>query len=203
MFLFRNYRASLAKWQTADPLGYPDGWNQQAYCGNEPIANIDFLGAYVVGDVKPVPGSGDVMNGIVGGTTNGGEVSYSLAGYDIENHFKGEDFLYYFWKGSDLYGMFQQNFEREVWEILDVSMTFSKPTLLSWLTGKTGVVGDIGGWMSLFLSRIPSIGASSTIAQAIGKLEDSFKDQHTIQLGQVARLKSKDPWIKLVERLIE
>ena len=27
-FLFRNYRAGLAKWQTADPLGYPDGWLQ-------------------------------------------------------------------------------------------------------------------------------------------------------------------------------
>ena len=27
-FLMRNYRASLAKWQTADPIGYPDGWNQ-------------------------------------------------------------------------------------------------------------------------------------------------------------------------------
>ena len=33
-FLMRNYRASLSKWQTADPLGYPDGWNQLAYCGN-------------------------------------------------------------------------------------------------------------------------------------------------------------------------
>ena len=26
-FLLRNYRAGLAKWQTADSLGYPDGWN--------------------------------------------------------------------------------------------------------------------------------------------------------------------------------
>ena len=26
-FLLRNYRAGLAKWQTADPMGYPDGWN--------------------------------------------------------------------------------------------------------------------------------------------------------------------------------
>ena len=33
-FLMRNYRASLAKWQTADPMGYPDGWNALAYCGN-------------------------------------------------------------------------------------------------------------------------------------------------------------------------
>ena len=33
-FLFRNYRPDLAKWATADPLGYPDGWNQLAYCGS-------------------------------------------------------------------------------------------------------------------------------------------------------------------------
>ena len=31
-FLMRNYRASLSKWQTADPMGYPDGWN-----GSDPI----------------------------------------------------------------------------------------------------------------------------------------------------------------------
>ena len=44
VFLYRNYRADLAKWQTADPLGYPDGWNQLAYCGNEVTRLIDFLG---------------------------------------------------------------------------------------------------------------------------------------------------------------
>ena len=43
-FLFRNYRASLAKWQTADPMGYPDGWNQLAYCGNVVICSADLLG---------------------------------------------------------------------------------------------------------------------------------------------------------------
>ena len=43
-FLMRNYRAGLAKWQTSDPLGYPDGWNQLAYCGNEVISSVDFLG---------------------------------------------------------------------------------------------------------------------------------------------------------------
>lgn len=43
-FLFRNYRAGLAKWQTADPLGYPDGWNILAYCNNGVIENIDLWG---------------------------------------------------------------------------------------------------------------------------------------------------------------
>ena len=44
-FLLRNYRADLGKWPTADPLGYPDGWNQMAYCRNKIIKCIDYLGA--------------------------------------------------------------------------------------------------------------------------------------------------------------
>ena len=43
-FLFRNYRAGLAKWQTADPLGYPNGWNQLAYCGNGVTDAVDLWG---------------------------------------------------------------------------------------------------------------------------------------------------------------
>ena len=44
-FLFRNYRPEQGKWQTADPLGYPDGWNNLAYCNNEVTSYIDWLGA--------------------------------------------------------------------------------------------------------------------------------------------------------------
>ena len=44
-FLYRNYRASLAKWQTADPLGYPDGWNRLAYCNNWVTGCVDLMGA--------------------------------------------------------------------------------------------------------------------------------------------------------------
>ena len=43
-FLMRNYRAGLAKWQTADPMGYPNGWNALAYCGNMPQLTCDYLG---------------------------------------------------------------------------------------------------------------------------------------------------------------
>ena len=44
VFLMRNYRASLSKWQTADPMGYPDGWNQLAYCGNGVVGRVDVAG---------------------------------------------------------------------------------------------------------------------------------------------------------------
>ena len=45
-FLMRNYRASLSKWQTADPMGYPDGWNQLAYCGNGVARKVDIVGCW-------------------------------------------------------------------------------------------------------------------------------------------------------------
>ena len=44
-FLLRNYRADLGKWQTTDPLGYPDGWNNLAYVNNGVTMAIDWMGA--------------------------------------------------------------------------------------------------------------------------------------------------------------
>ena len=44
-FLFRNYRADQGKWQTKDPLGYPDGWNNLAYVNNNVLNSIDLWGA--------------------------------------------------------------------------------------------------------------------------------------------------------------
>ncbi len=49
-FLMRNYRAGLAKWQTSDPMGYPDGWNQFAYCNNGVTSAVDLWGCEVFDD---------------------------------------------------------------------------------------------------------------------------------------------------------
>ena len=46
VFLFRNYRPEQGKWQTADPLGYPDGWNNFAYVNNGVTMAIDWLGGW-------------------------------------------------------------------------------------------------------------------------------------------------------------
>ena len=43
-FLFRSYQAGLGKWTTSDPLGYPDGWNNFAYCNNMVTTGVDWLG---------------------------------------------------------------------------------------------------------------------------------------------------------------
>ena len=58
-FLFRNYRPELGKWQTTDPLGYPDGWNNLAYVNNGVTTAIDWLGASCIlfHSWEDIPGS--------------------------------------------------------------------------------------------------------------------------------------------------
>ena len=202
-FLFRNYRATLAKWQTADPLGYPDEWNHLAYCGNIVSSFVDFLGAYSVGDITPMPGNDGIADVIMNGTANGGTVHYSLAGFDDKWIFKNEELLYYYWYCGHLYGMYQRNYDYELWEVLDVTLTFSRDTIISWLLGKTGTIGEIGGWIGILLPKITYIGPASTIASAIGKLEENFQDNDDIYIGQIRKLKTIEPRIELVPRLIE
>ena len=53
-FLFRDYNPAQGKWTTTDPLGYPDGWNQLAYCNNGVISYIDWQGtvSYTVSNIE-------------------------------------------------------------------------------------------------------------------------------------------------------
>ncbi len=50
-FLMRSYRPENGKWQTADPMGYPDGWNQLAYCNNGVTTRLDPLGTSWISDI--------------------------------------------------------------------------------------------------------------------------------------------------------
>ena len=80
-FLLRSYRPDLAKWQTADPLGYPDGWNRLAYCGNDCIQYLDFLGSvrvlcYDLNDYGRIKGS-DVFLRMVEGRSSAFTFFYS------------------------------------------------------------------------------------------------------------------------------
>lgn len=43
-FLFRNYRADMGKWGMVDPIGYPNGWNNLAYCNNRILFYYDKYG---------------------------------------------------------------------------------------------------------------------------------------------------------------
>ena len=48
-FLFRDYNPAQGKWTSSDPLGYPDGWNQLAYCNNGVTISVDWFGAATIG----------------------------------------------------------------------------------------------------------------------------------------------------------
>lgn len=72
-FLFRNYRADQGKWNSADPLGYPDGWNNLAYVNNGVIISIDKYGTdvyHVVDSEGAFAGAGHSAY-IVGNKTDG------------------------------------------------------------------------------------------------------------------------------------
>ena len=47
-FLFKNYRADIGKWLTQDLIGFPDGWNNFAYCNNMITNSLDALGSYII-----------------------------------------------------------------------------------------------------------------------------------------------------------
>ncbi len=100
-FLFRSYRPELAKWtpnfdrnfefvrseseaeqtKTADPLGYPDGFNNFAYVNNGVTGCIDFLGYVLVEliDNDAVGGLGHALPIAVIKNSDGG---YTATGYD-------------------------------------------------------------------------------------------------------------------------
>ena len=70
-FLFRDYNPAQGKWTTSDPLGYPDGWNNLAYCNNVATYSADLLGAACVIN-RPL---------IIGGW--GSYVAYCIFGNDV------------------------------------------------------------------------------------------------------------------------
>ena len=98
VFLYRNYRADLAKWQTADPLGYPDGWNQLAYCGNEVTRVVDLFGAMAYDPAGLTSNELDELNRALS--------IYSIGGVTVGGLFDGRPltrsfFFRYIWKLGD------------------------------------------------------------------------------------------------------
>ena len=83
-FLCRNYRADYGKWQTTDPLGYPDGWNNFAYCNNWLTFTVDRLGT----DIYHVlaPGSVSTVGGLEILGHSAAIVGNDIFGYRIINH---------------------------------------------------------------------------------------------------------------------
>ena len=78
-FLFRDYNPHQGKWTTTDPLGYPDGWNNLAYCNNGVIGAIDWLGGIVRHYV-------DTEGGVAGSGHSAWVVGNNSIGYTVYDY---------------------------------------------------------------------------------------------------------------------
>ena len=76
-FLFRDYDPAQGKWTTTDPLGYPDGWNNLAYCNNKISEALDSTGREIVAQ------GGAVFNSFVNSVVNTVIQSQTIAGQNI------------------------------------------------------------------------------------------------------------------------
>ena len=43
-YIYRECSPTLGRWLSEDPVLEQGGYNLYAYCGNEPVQNIDFIG---------------------------------------------------------------------------------------------------------------------------------------------------------------
>lgn len=77
VFLMRNYRSDLSKWQTSDPIGYPNGWNNFAYCNNQSTLGVDLYGALTIAIGGFMEGTTECMTSALN----------SYLGVDVDNDY--------------------------------------------------------------------------------------------------------------------
>ena len=87
-FLMRSYRPENGKWQTADPMGYPDGWNQLAYCNNHATSSVDLWGCgeWFLDCISVSPMAG-LAHTLPSQTTSGGGGDTMVVDYKISGIF--------------------------------------------------------------------------------------------------------------------
>ena len=129
-FLFRNYRADIGKWLTQDLIGYPDGWNNFAYCNNDILINIDPNGAWTISfGISFSAGAG---GGVIGGL--------SIAfGYSVES-----GFTWGYTASAGLSGIIGGDCSASI----DVSVT-NAPNIGSLEGGSQMIGGSLGGLISV------------------------------------------------------
>ena len=129
-FLFRNYRADMGKWLSQDLIGYPDGWNNFAYCNNDILINIDPNGAWTISfGISFSAGAG---GGVIGGL--------SIAfGYSVES-----GFTWGYTASTGLSGIIGGDCSASI----DVSVT-NAPNIGSLEGGSQMIGGSLGGLISV------------------------------------------------------
>ena len=177
-FLFRNYRASLGKWQTADPLGYPDGWNQLAYCGNMAVEAIDFLGGEIR-IIKEYDGDVWVENTYLGSHKHDGR---SCEIYLIETY------VYHY--------VIAQNFNRiRRWENIDGLVD-----ILNGIGYGLDISGGIAGITGV--GSIPAVGVliGGIVCHTVADILNSLNEYIDVPVGEpfeISKTKRKVGYVEL------
>ena len=176
-FWMRNYRASLAKWQTADPMGYPDGWNQLAYCNNGVMSSVDLWGCEprVVGhDQVPAPAVWNDMGWHID-DKNGTDQPCPCHWWKIDEYVYNVTIM--------------QDFKKKrKWETID--------GLEDWIKG-TGMGLEITGGYMLWTGITTFPGAGITFAglcfHTAGELLDYFNQWIEVPVEGEIRITDKEP----------
>ena len=201
-FLFRDYNPNQGKWTTVDPLGYPDGWNNLAYCNNGVTSAVDLWGCATatqdefgnifpsvgIGEaIKPyhegVPGYNDIIEDIIS-LIDGDTVTFKKQRLEIYSRSKhcqsvtrGPLLLMdgrkvLFIDTTTLY---------EKWELWSFELTVTRETVLSTLLRKMNEGATITSVACLLTMVGGKVAGATTIAAAIALLEKETQERYSIQ----------------------
>ncbi|MBE6381885.1 MAG: hypothetical protein E7049_02595 [Lentisphaerae bacterium] len=204
-FLMRNYRAGLAKWQSADPMGYPDGWNQLVYCNNGVTSAVDLWGAKVgnptaiMSDNGPIPSVGIgvaekgyheivppykdiVLDLLLDGTIVLNDDDKEVVSRFIRSDTTTEtgNTIYIPIGSGHPYRIDTETTIREEWHEISFELTITKDTAMSTLL-KHQKNGSTIVAVSALVTAIPELGAAATIADAITLLEGCTRKSWRVQ----------------------
>lgn len=182
-FLLRNYRADMGKWLSQDLIGYPDGWNNFAYCNNQIISLIDLYGAYL--DVRKNEAYGTVIKSEIIGTRKISEDSTSITYEDIYQIYYLEKYDYYnVEKCSDILSGISSGF-------YDVSIFAGVATVIysrvpggSVVAIVSGVVGGVSNFISWLASKGNEEIETYLKSEEIRTNEDIFTETRVIPKEQ-------------------
>ena len=207
-FLMRNYRAGLAKWQTADPLGYPDGWNQLAYCRNNSPESFDFAGGstfkswYSESDWYPINSETVVVSDTMARFTaeemaiiterSGGSLRFYSNGFSYgesvlysEDH-KKEELVTASW-GQDIYVFHWREHEINSYS-LEITVDYINKARNNEIGDASSVMSIIGRLLSLCPNPYAKIsgvvlGDGSTIAGFFATVDNRLHDDEVLVFG--------------------
>ena len=197
-FWMRNYRAGLAKWQTADPMGYPDGWNQLAYCGNGVTSGVDLWGCFTPDSVAVYEIKEEMNNKQREDMTKATNEKINALARELGTLRMDKKLVDGFWSvvetglnkqyGDWEYGIFEKwrdvtwQDKEQYFEIYKMSWVFPKSSFQLWVDDMGNLLG-VAGLLGLFVSGGAVVSAITVASGAIVAYNIVFNKETTIKLG--------------------